>query len=530
MSNRSKHRQIRWQFVLFIVWALTSDPLHAVDDADKKTPEEIVPLIQKYCGACHKVPSPAILPRRSWPRVIDAMVELAGKAFIPESDLRHIKALYYGSSPEELPRLPYIDQPHPLLEFKPSEIGEGTPIPQILCLQSVDLGREASLQLLVCDGERRALVLLEADEKLRWRETVVTNVDIPIKALFVDFDGDGSREILVADLGELTPSGVLAGKIFVLQPDEKGNFEKQLLISGLGRVSDINALDLDQDGDLDLAVAVFGGAGVGEVFWMENRGVQGFKKHGLLPLSGALNVSPADLNGDGKIDLVSLVAQEHEAIFAFINLGKGGFKRIDIAKAPHPMFGSTSMLVTDLDRDGDPDMVFTNGDAFDTQTDPKPYHGVQWMENKGNLQFAYRDIGRFYGAANAAVGDIDNDGDLDILVSSWANYWEDERRQSLVWFENNGRQQFQARPASSDFNGLVPLELVDVTGDGRLDVITGAFRMDILKDYLIRDGDRISLDYEAMQSANRQSPDKRRVSPRLLLFRNEAIVRKETIN
>src|SRR5690625_6637972 len=71
-------------------------------------------LVQQYCGACHAVPSPSLLPKHSWPHVIDAMVELArrqtGSEFIPAEHAHHIKALYYGSSPTELPRLPYIDQ------------------------------------------------------------------------------------------------------------------------------------------------------------------------------------------------------------------------------------------------------------------------------------------------------------------------------------------------------------------------------------------------------------------------------------
>ena len=62
------------------------------------------------------------------------------------------------------------------------------------------------------------------------------------------------------------------------------------------------------------------------------------------------------------------------------------------------------MSVVDLDQDHDDDILFTNGDAFDAQTDPKPYHGVQWLRNEGGGKFSFHDIGRFYGAANADGG------------------------------------------------------------------------------------------------------------------------------
>lgn len=494
-----------------------------VEAAEPKTIEDIIPLVQQYCGSCHAVPSPTLLPKNSWPYVIDSMVTLAknrtGQDFIPAGAVKHIKALYYGSSPEALAKLPYIDQSHPTVHFSPDGIGGPSRIPQILNIQSTSLG-EARHGFLMSDGEGRQLILLETEggKAPEWQETVLAEIDIPITARVLDYTGDGREDILVADLGEFPPNGTLAGKLFLLEQNKNGDFEKKLLIHQLGRVSDVQALDMDNDGDLDLAVAVFGGGDVGEIFWMERQANGSHKKHDLLGLSGALNITPADINGDGKTDLLTLVAQEHETLIAFINRGKGRFERKDLVSAGHPLFGSTSMEIVDLDQDGDPDVLFTNGDAFDTQTDPKPYHGVQWLENKGDLQFAVHDIGRFYGAANATAGDMDGDGDLDIVASSWANYWEDPKRQSLIWFENNGRQQFQPRPVSGGHRGLVSLELVDITGNGRLDIVTGAFRMDILTEFFSRENNRIALDREAMQE-NQREP-----TARLLLFKNEAAI------
>jgi len=515
-----------WGILPLLVNAVFLFPVMAVqaqDSSEEEVPrkpiEEIVSLVKQYCGACHPVPHPSLLPRDSWPGVINAMVELAeertGQPVIPDEALPHIKALYYGNSPEDLPRLPYIDQEHPQMGFAREPVGEASPIPQILNVQAVDLGREARHSFLVSDGEAGRLTLLETQggESPQWQETSLAEIKIPIVARVVDYNQDSRLDILVADLGEFFPLGVLAGKVFLLLQDEQGDFVKKPIMHNLGRVSDVQVLDLDGDGDLDFAVAVFGGGEVGEVFWVERQKDGSLEKRDLLSLSGALNVTPVDLNADGKMDLVSLVAQEHETLVAFINQGGGQFERMDVVSGGHPLFGATSLIVEDLDQDGDPDIVFTNGDAFDTQSDPKPYHGVQWVENRGDLNFAVHDIGRFYGAANVAAGDMDGDGDLDLVVSSWLNHWDDPKRQSLVWFENDGKQNFQPRPISGNHGGMVPLELVDITGNGRLDILTAAFRMDILMARANPDPD----DEEEPPKPEELDPN-----PRLMLFKNNA--------
>lgn len=475
-------------FALISVVGLLSIQVLADEPPVKpKTPEQIIPLAKQYCGSCHKLPSPSILPKASWPRVIDTMAEIAkdttGQEFIPPEYLTDIKALYYGSAPQELPKLPYIDQPSDHVAFSGGVIGENTRVPLILNIQAVDLKLGAKREFLISDGELGRLTRLYEDDS-GWHEDVIAELPIPIQARVVDFTGNGLMDVVVADLGVFPPEGVFAGKIHLLRQIKPGEFIRTELFGGLGRVADVQVLDLSGDGELDLAVAVFGGGEVGEVFWAEYQSKGKYHKHKLLPLNGALNITPVDLNNDGKMDLVSLVAQEHELLVAFINQGEGRFERMDLFQGPHPMFGFTNLTVVDLDKDGDSDLVFANGDAFDTQLDPKPYHGIQWLENLGGLKFRYHDIGRLYGPAKIAAGDINGDGDLDLVVSSWVNDWDDPKRQSLVWFENNGKQQFTARPLVGGVRGLVAIELADMTNDGRLDILAGAFRMDLLSHVL----------------------------------------------
>lgn len=437
-----------------------------------------------------------------------------GRVPITENQLKDITAFYYGSSPEELPVLPYISQSSES-RFAAREIGASSQLPFITHVSAARLTKGSDLELLVCDGEAKKLFLSNASRG-RWRETAIADLDIPVHTHVVDFDADGDADILVADLGQFPPLETLAGKLFLLRQVAPGKFKKELIQDGLGRLSDARAVDLDGDGDLDLAVAVFGGGDVGEVFWLKNVASKNraakYEKHQLVQIAGAINVSPADLNGDGRTDLVSLIAQEHEMIVAFVNRGDGEFEKGVIARAPHPMYGSTSLTPIDLDGDEDVDILFTNGDAFDAQTDPKPYHGVQWLENRGQLKFEFHDIGRFYGASDAAAGDLDGDGDLDIVVSSWINFWNDSARQALVWYENDGHQRFTPHGIANRPAGLTSLQLIDVTGDGALDIVASALRMDLLLA-------KLGYDYKASRlfPSSREAPAR---LPRVVIFEN----------
>jgi len=486
--------------------------------ADGKSAGQIKALVEQYCGACHAVPSPNVLPKRSWPKVIRGMVitmqERTGRAQLTEAQMQDITALYYGSSPEELPKLPYVPDSPPG-SFVAREIGDRSALPFVTHVNAVKLAGGPEPQFLVCDGGTQRLLLLTRSRG-QWTERPVADITIPVHTDAVDIDGDGDLDFLVADLGLFPPLESLVGRLFLLRQVTSGRFEKELLLDGVGRLSDARALDLDGDRDLDIAVAVFGGKNEGGVLWMENTGTTNgrtnYRRHDLLDISGPINVSPADLDGDGRPDLVTLIAQEHEMVVAFVNRGAGRFESGVIARAPHPMYGSTSLRTVDLDLDGDVDVLFTNGDAFDEQTDPKPYHGVQWLENKGGMKFEFRDIGRFYGVASVAAGDLDRDGDIDVVVGSWVNDWNDARRHTLAWYENDGRQQFTPHGIATRSPGIVSIQLQDVNGDGTLDIMAGVLRMDLIR--------RAETAGDTGGVSHRKPDAGGSMHPRLLIFEN----------
>jgi hypothetical protein len=207
---------------------------------------------------------------------------------------------------------------------------------------------------------------------------------------------------------------------------------------------------------------------------MENLGNGEFRTHMLQNLSGPINVEIVDLDYDKDLDLVVLVSQEWEEIYCYINDGTGNFRMKLLWGSDNEDFGSSGIFLYDLNRDGRLDILYTNGDAFDyIPPQGKPWHGLQWFENKGDLEFEYHRLCDLVGAYSLRPGDADNDGDLDLFAVSAFNLWEDPAAQSFIWLENVGDEQYIKRDITNDPTHLLVLEPGDFNNDGLVDFVTG---------------------------------------------------------
>lgn len=345
--------------------------------------------------------------------------------------------------------------------------------PRIGSLEIVDLDQDGLPDVLVADmmASRVGWIrqLADGTYKEQWLGPVLP---APAHVSAADIDGDGDLDVLVACMGLLFPSNDRIGSVVILENDGRHNFTPRTIIDRIARVTDVRAADFNGDGRLDLAVGQFG-YDDGETRWLENLGKWQFRSHMLQTLSGVIHTIPADVDQDGDLDIVSLVSQEWEEVYVFENDGRGNFKPHLIWGSSNEDYGSSGIRLADLNQDGRLDVLLTNGDAFDyLPPRPRPWHSVQWLENQGAFKFAHRSIGQFPGASGAVAADLDGDGDLDVAAVTCYNLWERPESQSIVWFENDGRQNFTLRDISASPTHLISLEAADMNRDGKPDLVT----------------------------------------------------------
>ncbi len=326
----------------------------------------------------------------------------------------------------------------------------------------------------------------------------------------LDSDGDGLLDALVINAGPVEiverKGGGLRPRLLpgpgcsLYRQSSPGTFEEVSESAGMrfdGWGVGAAVGDVDNDGDLDVLITAFGP----NRFYL-NRGdgtfIERAREAGLDHPGFSTSAAFLDHDGDGLLDLYvanyvefdlerppndGLPCREHGVAIScgppmhdpardvlYRNLGDGRFEDITESAGLGAQPGAYGLGVAagDFDRDGRPDIYVAN----DTTAN------FLWM-NRGDGTFA--DEALFRGAAlsenaqgqagmGVAVGDVNGDGWLDILVTNY----QDEPN---AYYESLGDGTFADRSAAS---GLGPASrpylgwgaaFLDVTLDGRLDVV-----------------------------------------------------------
>ncbi len=206
--------------------------------------------------------------------------------------------------------------------------------------------------------------------------------------------------------------------------------------AGLGAV----VSDYDGDGDLDLFVA---NDSTPNFLWRNDARAAGelllrevaaeafvaVDRSGLS--TAAMGCDFADLDGDLDFDLV-VTNLDLEENTLYRNLGDGLFEDRSNASGLGPpsfLWVGFGAEFFDGDLDGDLDLLVANGHVCDnihllepTQTFRQPPH---WYENDSTGRFRHRgaELGGYFGGRyvgrGLAVGDLDDDGDVDAVVAHW---------------------------------------------------------------------------------------------------------------
>ena len=350
----------------------------------------------------------------------------------------------------------------------------------------------------------------------------VSSTASPLAVVSGDLDLNGEEDLVVA-FGN--------GTIFrILNPDlESGSFSSQSVGGPFAELSAIALGDIDGDGVLDLVGASSASSGAGfynqSIFWCKNSGsgsfnncdASAFEVADVSQMSGVNALALADVNGDGTLDVV---AANENTVDWFSNDGSGTFaySSASYTVIVSQMSGVNALAMADVNGDGTLDAVvgFLGSDRID------------WFENLNGAGTSWlgQNITTNAGDPGAVnTGDIDGDGDLDVLAALYAagavrwyenvdtsgsaNSWsigmdvttDAPQPQdlfvgdldvdgdldvgvagSVLWAENDGSGNFSAPDEGPPNSGVISTDLygansiiaVDLDNDGDLDVVATA--------------------------------------------------------
>lgn len=240
-----------------------------------------------------------------------------------------------------------------------------------------------------------------------------------------DLDGDGKLDIVV------TSAVGFDGYLSVYRNTGSDSriaseaFGPRVDLAGLGRFNRSVALaDVDGDGKLDIVTTVFAGGPGPNLFVFKNVSVPGILTSNSFaaPVSfhtgtGPQGVAVSDLDGDGKPDII-VANTDDDSIAVFRNTGQAGVIDTNSFTSIPVTFpavdGVVSVVVTDLDRDGKPDIAALGGStnviAFRNVTAGP---GIAGNSFSTGVNLAANGVG--YSPMSMAVGDLDGDDRPEIV-------------------------------------------------------------------------------------------------------------------
>ena len=218
-----------------------------------------------------------------------------------------------------------------------------------------------------------------------------------------DVDGDGQLEII---------SGAGSGggpqvRIF----NQLGEVESQFFAynsSFRGGVH-VASADFDKDG-VDEIVASAGEGLSSEVRIFDNQGnIKWFFNVSANGLKGGITVSASDIDKDGEVEIITGTGGGSLPLVQVFD--KLGNKEVSFLAYPEIFRGGVNVAVGDIDADGEIEIVTVAGNGGGPQ--------VRVFNNKGEVEsqfFAFEKT--FRGGANIAVGNVDSDSDIEIIIGS----------------------------------------------------------------------------------------------------------------
>lgn len=339
-----------------------------------------------------------------------------------------------------------------------------------------DLDGDDDIDYLVCDNNSSSgkLGILENEGHGALSLLIIEDSTRFDQAAIADFDDDGDLDFVAVSFS-LSAVGLYVNNGSL-------NFERQVLADDVTQVDLVEANDIDDDGDVDI---IFGG---GDFRILFNGGEADFDSTKvLITLQGGYSsarggIAITDLNHDGVKDIVTFRRVAFGGLYFLDGANDFNFSLIEVdgidlggdvvvldidgnglgdivrqntgddyiavlyqesvlefrrelLEINWDNRGRAQMSVGDLDGDGDPDLVLAENGNVDGD--------VSWYENIAGRLYRHTLFGEIQAPKAARLSDLDGDGDLDVVITAGdkntgSGFQEDE----VLWYENLGDTQF----------------------------------------------------------------------------------------
>jgi hypothetical protein len=431
-------------------------------------------MYKKYCASCHIAPKIQELPKEIWKNAI--LPDMVSRMEIEEM-YQDPNQEYIGIRPK-IKLKDWLSLQSYILDLAPDTLQKN----KVSKTEYLSLFLQKPLAL---DNENGALISYldynDKDAKLYYGL---------VSGILNSYDFDSKESILrhhlstpitwfnktnetdyITEVGILDPSELEQGSI-----TRSSQSDTLSIVKELHRPVHTLVKDLDENGSVEVVVSEFGN-NTGRLSLIVDNDSLGYTKTTLMNLPGCVKTIVADMNNDGKLDLVSLFSQANESVIIFYQEENLKF-RVEKVLEFSPVYGSSWIELIDYNKDGFKDIITVNGDNADKSYVHKPYHGMRIHLNDGKNNFKETYFYPLNGATRVIANDFDQDNDIDFaLISSFPDY-ENAPELSFVYLENikSDKYDFKTQVLSNPNEGRwFLMDSGDIDQDGDDDIILSSF-------------------------------------------------------